>query len=93
VTTACKCDGSTYKGTYIKNNDGLFRAAWLKKLAEWRAAAGKANHILIIGGGVTGVEVVGELATGIYLCMQCMCVFVCERVCTHFQSTPHARLL
>ena len=25
--------GSSYEGTYIKNNDGLFRTIWLKKLA------------------------------------------------------------
>lgn len=69
--------GTSYKGLYVKNNDGLFRNDWLKKLAEWRAAAGNAKHILIIGGGVTGVEVAGELATGIYQCMhECICVCV-----------------
>lgn len=55
--------GSSYKGSYMKNNGGLSKQAWLQKMAEWRAAAAKAKHILIVGGGVTGVELAGELAT------------------------------
>jgi NADH dehydrogenase FAD-containing subunit len=55
--------GSSYKGGYLKNNDGLSKQAWVEKMAQWRAAAAKAKHILIIGGGVTGVELVAELAT------------------------------
>jgi pyruvate/2-oxoglutarate dehydrogenase complex dihydrolipoamide dehydrogenase (E3) component len=56
--------GSSYKGSpYLKNNDGLSKEAWVQKMAQWRAAAAKAKHILIVGGGVTGVELVAELAT------------------------------
>ena len=55
--------GSSYKGEYIKNDEGLHKDAWLQKLSKWRAAAGRAKHILIVGGGITGVELAGELAT------------------------------
>ena len=55
--------GSSYKGAYVKNDDGLQKLEWLEKLAEWRTAAAKAKHVLIVGGGVTGTEVAGELAT------------------------------
>jgi NADH dehydrogenase FAD-containing subunit len=55
--------GTSYKGSFMKNNGGLSKQAWLQKMAEWRAAAAKARHILIVGGGVTGVELAGELAT------------------------------
>jgi cation diffusion facilitator CzcD-associated flavoprotein CzcO len=41
--------GSTYKGKYIKNNDGLSKQEWLGRVSEWRAAAAKANHIVVIG--------------------------------------------
>jgi NADH dehydrogenase FAD-containing subunit len=54
--------GSSYRGKYVKNNDGLVKQDWLKRMAEWRTAASKAKHILLLGGGVTGVEVAGELA-------------------------------
>mmetsp|Transcript_69377 Transcript_69377/g.112601 ORF Transcript_69377/g.112601 Transcript_69377/m.112601 type:complete len:400 (-) Transcript_69377:68-1267(-) len=55
--------GSSYGGAYIKNDDGLDKSAWLQKIGSWRQAAANSKHILIIGGGVTGVEVAGELAT------------------------------
>jgi len=55
--------GTSYKGEFIKNDHGLHKQAWLQKLSTWREAAGKARHILVVGGGVTGVEVAGELAT------------------------------
>jgi NADH dehydrogenase FAD-containing subunit len=55
--------GSRYKGKYIKNNDGLPKQEWTKRMDEWRAAAAKAKHIVVVGAGVTGIEVAGELAT------------------------------
>ena len=55
--------GSSYKGEFIKNNAGLLKDEWLQKMATFREAAGRARHILIIGGGPTGVELAGELAT------------------------------
>jgi len=55
--------GSRYRGKYIKNNDGLPKQEWTKRMAEWRAAAAKSKHVVVIGAGVTGIEVAGELAT------------------------------
>jgi len=55
--------GSAYKGAYVKNDDGLDKKEWLEKIGSWRKAAANSKHILIIGGGNTGVEIAGELAT------------------------------
>ena len=42
--------GTNYKGSYIKNNDGVSKQEWVNRMSEWRAAAAKANHLVVIGG-------------------------------------------
>jgi len=55
--------GSSHRGRFMKNSDGLPKQAWLQRLSEWRTAAGNAKHVLVVGGGVSGVEIAGEFAT------------------------------
>ena len=58
--------GSSGRGKYLKNSEGLPKQVWLQRLSAWRAAAGNAKHVLVVGGGAgraAGVEVAGELAT------------------------------
>jgi len=47
--------GSSYKGGLMKNNDCLDKAEWLAKLQKFRASCARSQHIMVVGGGVTGV--------------------------------------
>eukprot|EP00961_Rhodomonas_salina_P264791 3578997-Rhodomonas_salina.1 len=55
--------GSKYNSSWMKNNEGLNKDEWLAKMTQLRAAIANAKHVMVIGGGVTGVEVAGEIAT------------------------------
>jgi pyruvate/2-oxoglutarate dehydrogenase complex dihydrolipoamide dehydrogenase (E3) component len=55
--------GSSYKSQFLKNNDGLNKDQWVAKIAQWRSALVRSKHVMIIGGGLTGVEVAAEIAT------------------------------
>jgi len=54
--------GSRYNGSFMKNNNGVDKAAWLQVMDKFKTTVAASQHVVCIGGGATGVELAAEIA-------------------------------